>query len=175
MSNTKKAIARNKGLSAWSFALLLVAAWPVILKQTTETRVYRDIRGYTPFRDVVIYWTKEIEGNLMLAGRFEKLSCNYVQLDGYITHADGHRGRAHVDTEMEDEFRPSGNRVATGQQDEFGPWLLLRPYAPLPMLPFGDPVYWEIYASHNDCAYGPETQTNLFAEGDWVTTENAPK
>ena len=148
----------------------------------TESRFYRDLYGLTPFYGVHVHYIVPHEGSVSVGGEMIKRRCEYADLHAFATFYDSPRRRALLSTAAEDALGVVGNRKPSTQAETWGPWTVFWPTDK------PQPDEWEIYASHwcpvldangneimNQRTGEPRMkyETNLFARGNWVTTNEA--
>ena len=133
-----------------------------------EGRFYRDIMGITPFKHVNVFGTVLEPNRIIITGSMVKVRCVFNQdmgLTAYVQTENGLWHRFPVDTSVEDLRGVTGDRPPNPSAQSWGPWAIYYSGG------LGHAVQWEIYAPHKDCPDEPETQTNLFAAGPWMTTK----
>lgn len=151
-------------LAALMFYVIVAPQW----QQFKETRTYRDLAGITPFKDVEVFGTTLDGTGLLANGSMVKVRCDFDKdqgLTAYVTLENGLSYRFPVDTSVEDARGVVGNRPVSGKAEAWGVWKIWYNGG------LGRAVSWEIHAPHIRCPGIPETQTNLFASGEWATSQ----
>ncbi|MCB5199012.1 hypothetical protein LGQ03_07150 [Loktanella sp. TSTF-M6] len=167
MNNLICALHRSRSLVLICVAILAYSAWPELIGRLQQERIVRDVFAMTPFRAVTVTQQIALPDRIVSMGDMVKVQCDFDWLTGYITFDDGSRERVRVDTTVEDTIRQPGNRPPMPEAQAWGPWsLTVR--EPLPIEGARpEPVWWDIFAAHKDCPFGPDRQINHFAGGPW--------
>lgn len=145
----------------------------------TQSRVYRDFYGITPFYDVAVYGSIMSPNGISVFGEMKKRRCEFADLLAFAEREDYPRVRVHISTSAEDARGVTGNRTPSTNAETWGPWFIS--WAAEEPTPDG----WAIYAGHwcplvdadgveilNSATGQPRTkyETNRFADGPWVAT-----
>lgn len=156
-SEVMRAARRSGDLVALIVAVLvLVPLWPW-MERASETRLWRDLTGQTPFHSVTVDGRDLTPEGLAIWGQMVKRRCEFVDLTAYV-RAGNRWSRVVLDRSPEDSARPPGDRPALPDAQEWGPWVI-RSGIPAPEA-------WAVWARHK-CPGEAVSQQNLFATGDW--------
>lgn len=146
------------------FGIFWFIALPVVSNKASlfeDSRLYRDVVGLTPFKDVEITSTRVFnEGTnwIEIEGSFVKVRCTKTDLDSAWTRGpDQVLHPATVNFSLEANETPS-NRPPSGDRLYFGPWEI---YSLI-----SEPESAVLFVTHV-CPEGPTT--NMVFEVPWVT------
>jgi len=164
MDKTKHALQKNACMVGAMIFLFFITSWPNIQAELAEQRWFRDIRGLTPFSEVVTGWSVVTDDGLLVGGSMKKDRCTFVQGSqvGYVRIEGKPKQSVFVDLTPEDILTGvvGQSRPPSNDPEAWGPWLIRWVGAP--------PLDWEIFVRHKDCPTPPRNQTNLFASGAWA-------
>ena len=92
----------------------------------------------------------------------KKRRCQFSSLVAYIVDNKNIHYRVPLNTEAESNIRIEKDRPPSSDKQSWGPWAIKTTST----VPY--PKKFKIFVKHVNCPTEPNTQKNLFVEGNWV-------